>query len=279
MTERDPVEALRERTALLEEELRQLDARKRERAALEGELHRVNDELDKSRALLDRFGKKRALPMLDRLEIASPCSASWDDMRGDDKSRYCSKCEKNVYNLSAMSREEAELTILAKEGDLCVRLYQRTDGTVLTQDCPVGVRRKRLRLVGVLAMGSSLAGATAAIFAGMGDDFGDDAPCDAVVEAPIEYVPQATVPIVRVDPPPALPPVVVDPIAKAPPHGTNEPKGQWLAGRPSVLPPTPPAPTTRALMGKPSVPQARSASDEEAKAREALAKARLEKSL
>lgn len=271
MTERDPVEALRERTALLEEELRQLDARKRERTAIDGELRRVVDELEKSRALLDRFGKKRALPMLDRLEIASPCSASWDDMRGDEKSRYCLKCEKNVYNLSAMSREEAELTILAKEGDLCVRLYQRADGTVLTQDCPVGVRRRRLRLVGVLAMGSSLAGATAAIFAGMGDDFGDDAPCEAIVEAPLEYVPQATVPV------PTVP--VVHPSDLQPIVGPGKPEGRWMAGAPRMVPPPPPAHTTKAVMGKPSVSPPRSTRDEEAKARDALAKAKLEKSL
>src|SRR5581483_9913884 len=32
-----------------------------------------------------------------------------------------------------------------KEGRMCVRMYQRADGTVLTSDCPVGVRRERLR--------------------------------------------------------------------------------------------------------------------------------------
>jgi len=220
MSTRDPVEALRERTALLEEELRGLDQKQRERAAVESQVTRVEAELSESRALLDRLQKKRALPMLDRMSIASPCSANWSDMVGDEKSRYCGKCEKNVYNLSAMTREEAELTILGKGGDLCVRLFQRADGTVLTQDCPVGVRRKRLRLAGVLAIGSTLAGASAALFAQAADEVLSDDPeaiAAVVVEAPAVVAEE-----------PVAPQVVTPP-----------PQGRWLAGAPVYRPPPP----------------------------------------
>ena len=219
MSTRDPVEALRERTALLEEELRGLDQKQRERAAIESQVTRVEAELSESRALLDRLQKKRALPMLDRMSIASPCSANWDDMVGDEKSRYCGKCEKNVYNLSAMTREEAELTVLGKAGDLCVRLYQRADGTVLTQDCPVGVRRKRLRLARVLAIGSTLAGVSAALFAQAADEVlsGDpESTATVIVEAPTF--------------------VAEEPVA---PQVVTPPQGRWLAGAPVYRPPPP----------------------------------------
>ncbi len=83
--------------------------------------------------------------LLDNVRIATPCSADWDDMAGDERVRFCGKCEKNVYNLSAMTRDQAEALLRAKEGRMCVRIYQRSDGTVLTSDCPVGVRRARLR--------------------------------------------------------------------------------------------------------------------------------------
>lgn len=83
--------------------------------------------------------------VLDNLRIATPCQADWDEMKGDERVRFCGRCEKNVYNLSAMTRAEAEALVGAKEGRMCVRLYQRKDGTVLTSDCPVGVRRARLR--------------------------------------------------------------------------------------------------------------------------------------
>jgi hypothetical protein len=83
--------------------------------------------------------------MLENIRIATPCSADWDDMAGDEKVRFCGKCEKNVYNLSAMTREAGEALVREKEGRLCVRLYKRADGTVITNDCPVGVQRAKFR--------------------------------------------------------------------------------------------------------------------------------------
>jgi len=77
--------------------------------------------------------------------VASPCSADWDEMVGDGPVRFCGKCEKNVYNLSEMSRADGEALIAAQETTLCVRLYRRADGTVMTADCPVGVERLRFR--------------------------------------------------------------------------------------------------------------------------------------
>ena len=83
--------------------------------------------------------------VLDSLRVATPCHAAWDDMRGDERVRFCGRCEKNVYNLSAMPRAEAEALVREKEGRLCVRFFRRQDGTLLTSDCPVGVRRQKLR--------------------------------------------------------------------------------------------------------------------------------------
>jgi len=88
------------------------------------------------------------------LKIASPCPANWDEMYGTDRVRFCGECRLNVYNLSEMTRVEAERLIASTEGRLCVRYYERRDGTVLTQDCPVGLaafRRRAARLAGALA--------------------------------------------------------------------------------------------------------------------------------
>ncbi|MHC5540977.1 hypothetical protein ACYOEI_22370, partial [Singulisphaera rosea] len=85
---------------------------------------------------------------LNVLQIASPCQASWADMRGDDRTRFCESCSKHVYNLSGMTRAEALSLVEAAEGRLCVRFYRRADGSVLTADCPVGLRsRVRQRLM------------------------------------------------------------------------------------------------------------------------------------
>ena len=45
-----------------------------------------------------------------------------------------------------MTREEAEDVIRGTEGRLCVRFYRRRDGTILTQNCPTGLRALRRRL-------------------------------------------------------------------------------------------------------------------------------------
>lgn len=92
----------------------------------------------------------KALPLLDRIRVASPCPESWAGMRGDDRVRHCDRCNLNVFNLSDMTRDEAEALIAEKLGGrLCVRYYQRTDGTILTRDCPVGVARIRWALARV----------------------------------------------------------------------------------------------------------------------------------
>ncbi|HEX5269016.1 MAG TPA: hypothetical protein VFW33_00950 [Gemmataceae bacterium] len=83
---------------------------------------------------------------LDTIQVASPCNASWDDMAGTERMRFCHLCQQTVYNLSAMTREQAENLIRQKEGKLCVRLYRRRDGTVMTRDCPVGLRAIRRRM-------------------------------------------------------------------------------------------------------------------------------------
>jgi hypothetical protein len=83
------------------------------------------------------------IPLLDNIRVASPCSASWEAMRGDERVRFCGACQKSVYNLSGMTRAEAERLVRETEGRLCVRFYRRRDGTVLTSDCPVGRGRAR----------------------------------------------------------------------------------------------------------------------------------------
>lgn len=98
---------------------------------------------------------KRTLPMLESVRVASPCPADWGQMIGDEKVRFCTGCEKNVYNLSAMTSADAEHLLGASAGgELCVRFYQRADGTVMTSDCPVGVTRKRRKKLALAVAGA-----------------------------------------------------------------------------------------------------------------------------
>src|SRR4051794_21433761 len=103
--------------------------------------------------------------VLENIRIASPCAADWDDMRGGERVRFCGRCQKNVYNLSSMTRADAEELVSAKEGRLCVRFFQRSDGTMLTADCPVGAQRLRWRARVWASMSS--AAASAALLVGL----------------------------------------------------------------------------------------------------------------
>ena len=85
------------------------------------------------------------------VRVASPCPASWDNMDGDERVRLCFLCSLKVYNLSEMTSEDAARLVSEREGRLCVRYYQRRDGTVLTRDCPVGIRAVRKRLANAVA--------------------------------------------------------------------------------------------------------------------------------
>lgn len=64
-------------------------------------------------------------------------------MRGDDAKRFCDGCSKHVYNLSAMSSGEAEEFLRRAVEVPCLKFYRRTDGTILFENCPKGMRRIR----------------------------------------------------------------------------------------------------------------------------------------
>ena len=67
---------------------------------------------------------------IDQVEISSPCTVSWDEMRaagGDGRVRFCGQCRQNVYNVEAMSRGEAHRLITAREGgSACASSAART---------------------------------------------------------------------------------------------------------------------------------------------------------
>lgn len=80
---------------------------------------------------------------INNLKVAKPCLASWENMSGGDRTRFCSLCELNVYNISEMTAAEVQALIGTSGGRVCGRIHKRADGTVLTRDCPVGLRKYR----------------------------------------------------------------------------------------------------------------------------------------
>ena len=97
---------------------------------------------------------KRSLS-LSQVDVATPCHEKWEEMSGDERCRACAVCQNNVYNISAMTEEDALRLIEEKigEGNLCIKLHRRADGTIMTQDCPVGMRERARILTLRLAAG------------------------------------------------------------------------------------------------------------------------------
>ncbi|MEZ6057928.1 MAG: hypothetical protein R3C01_14615 [Planctomycetaceae bacterium] len=91
------------------------------------------------------------------LKIASPCTADWEEMTGDERVRFCGHCEKHVYNLTVMDPREVHELIERTEGKFCGRLYQRADGTALATDCPVGLARMKRLWLRTLAVATTVA--------------------------------------------------------------------------------------------------------------------------
>lgn len=87
--------------------------------------------------------KKCQTDLLNNVYIAAPCPVSWDSMVGDDRVRLCNGCSKNVYNLSAMTSNEANMFLQENGVSECMVFYRRTDGTIMTDNCPVGLRKIR----------------------------------------------------------------------------------------------------------------------------------------
>lgn len=112
--------------------------------------------------------KQRTNPLA-QVRIAAPCPADWERMIGNEQVRFCALCNLNVYNLSGMTRLEAEQLIAQREGRLCVRYYRKADGTILTKNCPVGLKALKRRLTRTTsAVVSLLLSFFAGIFAFLG---------------------------------------------------------------------------------------------------------------
>lgn len=54
-----------------------------------------------------------------QIPIEEPCHQDWEQLRGDERRRFCSQCDKHVHNLSAMTKAQAQ-ALLEREPKLCV---------------------------------------------------------------------------------------------------------------------------------------------------------------
>ncbi|MBL8193468.1 MAG: carboxypeptidase regulatory-like domain-containing protein [Blastocatellia bacterium] len=91
---------------------------------------------------------------LETINLAFSCPMDWDKMAGDNQTRYCPECKLNVHNISSLSSIEATKLINSNEKGLCIKLYRRLDGTVLTKDCSIGIKVIKKKITTNMAVAS-----------------------------------------------------------------------------------------------------------------------------
>jgi hypothetical protein len=89
--------------------------------------------------------KREKSELLDNLYIAAPCGISWESMEGDDRKRLCGGCSRHVFNISDMTKAEANNFLEENGTSQCMIFFRRQDGTIMTDNCPVGLRKIRDR--------------------------------------------------------------------------------------------------------------------------------------
>jgi hypothetical protein len=82
---------------------------------------------------------------LDTWKISRKCPAELPLLDNDERVRFCAQCGQNVYNLSAMTRVDAEALLRLREGKICTSFYRRADGSIVTSDCSVDLVKVRWR--------------------------------------------------------------------------------------------------------------------------------------
>lgn len=95
---------------------------------------------------------------LEKIEVQTPCSEDWSEMRGNDEVRFCSHCSKSVNNLSAMTRKKALKMVRESNGNLCVRYVKNpaNNAPVFKGELYQISRRAPRLAVGVMATALSL---------------------------------------------------------------------------------------------------------------------------
>ena len=110
------------RTRALEKELDELAEPRARLRALRRHETRLMLALERARAKTRADDARRSLPLVREARVAAPCPLAWDELEGDGAIRHCRVCAKDVYDLSAMTPEEADRTLVVRGGIACVRV-------------------------------------------------------------------------------------------------------------------------------------------------------------
>ena len=76
------------------------------------------------------------------LRVAFECGEDWSQFHGQGGTRLCDRCDKQVHDLSTLTRSEATELLRRGAGQVCVRFTHDGEGRILFRS-----ERDRSRLV------------------------------------------------------------------------------------------------------------------------------------
>ncbi len=176
-----------------------------------------------------------------RLQIATPCTRTWESLQGDGAKRWCGDCRLHVYDFSQMRSREVRALMASTEERVCGRLMRRADGTVITADCGPIRERLRRRAQRIRAAAAALLGLAgtftlSACSAGGGATSNPPDPMGAVAAPPEDEPPLLgeVCPAEELMGKPAPPPDTAPPAPTPPDTGATEELGDVVGPRESV---------------------------------------------
>lgn len=97
---------------------------------------------------MERHQPRKGLVVLPSIK---PCGESWADMTGDAHVRHCASCDEDVYDLSALSGDEAATFLERHQSALpCLRMAEDREGTPLFREDLARLARQ-VAVVGAVA--------------------------------------------------------------------------------------------------------------------------------
>jgi len=98
--------------------------------------------------------------------LSFSCPQLWAGMAGNEKTRFCDVCQKNVHNLSMMNAEERRALLASTEESPCVAYFKHVNGapidvTALPEGSPLKRKLTQVALVTASAMGLASIGMSA----------------------------------------------------------------------------------------------------------------------
>jgi hypothetical protein len=117
--------------------------------------------------------RRSLLVQLTTEPLARPCDEPWSAMTGNERVRHCASCDRDVWDLSAMTAREAELRLLNAPAIPCINFRRDENGRLISRPDPASRPTARV------AIGAAAFVATTLLAPGHGTLGGAPAHADA----------------------------------------------------------------------------------------------------